>query len=86
MNVDKQTAIQLATTRMVAIYPDARLIRAKEIDNLRRLEGTDNLSELEGRCGWCIDFRVVDDLFGSYDRPVLVDGETGEATIVKLLL
>jgi hypothetical protein len=86
MNVDKQTAIQLATTRIVAIYPDARFIRTKEIDNLRRLEGTDNLPKLEGRCGWCIDFHVVDDLFGPYDRPVLVDGDTGEVTIVKLLL
>ena len=86
MKIDKQTAIERATALLVTIYPNAELIRTKETGNLREFAGTDHLSELEGRSGWCVEFHVDDDLFEPYDRPILVDGETGEVTVVKLLL
>lgn len=77
MTIDKPTAIERATRSLDTICRDAVLVSADETDNLR---------EFGGRRGWRIYFRIDDKDFGPFDRPIEVDGETGEAKIVEILL
>ncbi|MBL9083660.1 MAG: hypothetical protein JNK76_17725 [Planctomycetales bacterium] len=77
MTIDKDTAIERATESIRVIDPHALFVSANETDKLR---------EFKGRRGWRIYFHIDDKDFGPYDRPIEVDGETGEAKVVEILL
>ena len=75
--ISEAEAVSAATDALPKKYEHPRLVKS------RRKE---NLEEFPGRSGWEIWFSLDDAEYGPYRRPVEVDGETGEARLVKILL
>lgn len=76
--IDQQKAIEIAIGRLPRKYETPVLLRAVRSDSLE--EFGDDVS------GWRIWFRLKDQDFGTYDRPVEVSDSTEEAKLVKIML
>jgi hypothetical protein len=76
--ISQQDAITIARERLRSVYPDCELLKATYSDALEEFD-----SEISG---WRVWFRVKDEDFGTYDRPVEVSDDTHEARLVKIMM
>jgi len=77
MSTTKDDVVKVAIDRIKDQQPQATVVSIFEAPELM---------EFPGRSGWLVWVCVTSDVFGVYERPIEVDGETLEARIVPYYL